>query len=115
MQWEDPFKDKIVDALQFTMGMHCQRMYRYWGLYHGDHFIGIIQADRLYLRTNHLTRLNYIRLGMKPLHPTDRILRRFYAVPAGIIENSKELMKWALEAAAIKYTVPKFQGEYHGG
>jgi TfoX/Sxy family transcriptional regulator of competence genes len=112
MQQSEPFKDAVADALQYIAGVQFQRMYRQWGVYYGDHFIGIIRDDTLYLRTNHLTRLTYIQRGMQSLFPKDKILRSFYEVPEDIVADHQKLTRWALEAASVNYTVPKLRGEY---
>ena len=115
MQQPDPFKDTIADALQFIDGVYFERIFYGWGIYRGDHFLGIIKNDVLYLRTDHLTRFNYLRAGMKPLDPKDHAQRSFYQVPSSVIHSPHELERWTLEAASIPYTVPKSEGEYRGG
>lgn len=105
----------VADALQLLAGISFHRIFYGWGLYSGDHFIGIIKNNILYLRTNHLTRLGYVRMGMQPLDPKDRILRSFYQVPSNVIHSRQELVRWTLEAETIPYSVPKTEGEYRGG
>ncbi|MBI4090717.1 MAG: TfoX/Sxy family protein [Candidatus Komeilibacteria bacterium] len=115
MEKLDPFKDAVADALQFTAGLHFERIFYGWALYHCGHFIGIIKNSVLYLRTNRLTRLNYLRMGMQPLDPKDQVQKRFYQVPGAVVGSRRELTRWVHEAAAIPYTVPRPEGEYRGG
>lgn len=115
MQQLDPFKDSVAEALEHLAGISFHRIFYGWALYSGDHFIGIIKYNKLYLRTNHLTRLGYLRIGMRPLDPKDHAQRSFYQVPSSVIHSPHELERWTLEAAAIPYTVPKSEGEYRGG
>jgi len=108
----NPFKDHILETLQYIGGIRCGRFFRHWGLYYGDHFVGIIVNNKLYLRTNSLTRKAYEELGMKSFRETDKTLRRFYQVPHEIVQNPSELKQWTREAASIKYTVPDLHKDY---
>lgn len=108
----NPFKDQVFDTLQYIGGLHCERFFRHWGLYYGGHFIGIIVNNRLYLRTNSLTRKAYEDHGMKSFRETDKTLRRFYQVPHDVVNDTRELKQWTRDALTVRYTVPDHYNDY---
>ena len=94
-------QERVINALRFIQGIQCKRFFRDWTLYQGDHFIGVISDGKLYLRTNHRTRREYIKRGMQPLAVADQAMRRFYQVPDDVVHDDHLLAEWARDAAAV--------------
>ncbi|MEK7583894.1 MAG: TfoX/Sxy family protein [Patescibacteria group bacterium] len=94
-------QERVLHALRFMQGIQCKRFFRDWALYQGDHFIGVISNGKLYLRTNHRTRREYIKRGMQPLAVADRAMRRFYEVPDAVVYDDHLLAEWTRDAAAV--------------
>jgi DNA transformation protein len=96
---DNSFKDFVLDQLTLLGLVRCRAMFGGYGLYRGDVFFGIIFRGVLYFKTSGTTKTRYIAAGMKPFRPNSKqILKTYYQVPAGILENADELMRWAHES-----------------
>ena len=75
-------------------------MFGGFGLYLDDQFFGIIAGGRLYLKTNDETRGKFEAADMGPFRPNEKqTLKNYYEVPADVLENSEELIRWVRDAA----------------
>jgi len=74
-------------------------MFGGYGLYRGPIFFGILFKDRLYFKTDPASLPPYIERGMKPFRPNaEQTLKRYYEVPADLIEDPDQLVLWARRA-----------------
>lgn len=98
---QDPsFKDFVLDQLRGMGEIHCRKMFGGYGLYRNGSFFGIIYDTRLYLKTDAHTRDRYLKFGMQPFQPSPRQrLKRYYEVPADILEDPSQIEEWARQAA----------------
>lgn len=95
----DNFAEFVQDQLAGLGGVEFRRMFGGYGLYRGDVFFGILYKGRLYFRTDDATRAEYLARGMKPFRPNPRqTLKSYYEVPAEVIEDADELVRWARAA-----------------
>ena len=96
----DSFVDYVLDQLRGVEGLGCRAMFGGHGLYRGGTFFGIVSAGRLYLKTDEATAAEYVSRGMKPFHPSERlVLKTYYEVPADVLEDRDRLTDWTDEAA----------------
>lgn len=96
-----PFKDFVLDQLAALPGLDARAMFGGHGLYCGEVFFAVLFKGRLYFKTTISSRVEYARRGMKPFRPSAKqSLKRYYEVPAEILENREALVQWAREAIA---------------
>ncbi len=97
------FVDFVLDQLDAVDGVRARRMFGGHGLYAGETFFGIVWRDRLFFRTDDQTRADFRRAGMKPFRPNPRqTLKRYYEVPADVLEDRARLVAWARRAVATR-------------
>lgn len=99
----DSFKDFVLDQLRGLEGLACRAMFGGHGLYSGRIFFGILHRGRFYLRTNDTTQAEYESRGMKRFQPNERQTMRYHEVPATVIEDASELLRWANQAITIAH------------
>jgi TfoX/Sxy family transcriptional regulator of competence genes len=59
----------------------------------------LLQGERLWLRTDAGTRLEYQRRGMVPFSPNPRMeLGAFYEVPPDVLASGDQVVAWARRA-----------------
>ena len=96
------FKDFVLDQLAGIPELSARAMFGGYGLYAREKFFGIIWKDTFYLRTSPETARRYIAAGMDPFRPNRRqTSKRYYEVPADIVERRSELARWAAEALTV--------------
>jgi DNA transformation protein len=96
---QDTFRDFVVDQLAAIPELTCKRMFGGAGLYSRGRFFAIIQGGRLYFHTSDSTRPRYESAGMSFFRPgAKQSLKRYYEVPANVVEDRDELVLWAREA-----------------
>ncbi len=79
--------------------VECVSMSGGFGLYQRDVSFGIIFRDRLYFKTDELTRKEYLKMGMSPFQSNERqTLKSYYEVSVEIVEDADRLADWAREA-----------------
>lgn len=97
---ESGFKDFILDQLADLRHFTTRAMFGGHGLYHGGKFFGIIHKGRLYFKVSPETVGRYTDQGMKPFSPTAKqTLKSFYEVPIDVMEDTEQVVAWALESA----------------
>ena len=96
----DSFVAFVLEQLSDLDALGCRAMFGGHGLYCGRTFFGILHGGRVYFRTDDTTVGDYTRHGMRPFRPNDRqLLKTYYEVPADVLEDRAEVLRWA-EAAA---------------
>lgn len=97
---ESGFKDFILDQLAHLRQVTTHAMFGGHGLYHEAKFFGIIHKDRLYFKVTPETVGRYTGKGMKPFQPNAKqTLKSFYEVPIDILEDTEQVVAWAVESA----------------
>lgn len=103
MKKSDSFLEFVMDQLVGMRDVTYRAMFGGYGLYNGEAFFAIIAAKRLYFKTNEETRGKYIDMRTGPFRPNKKqTLKNYYEVPVDIMEDSDELVGWALEAVRIQ-------------
>ena len=96
---QNSFKDFALDQLAGLEGLHYKGMFGGYGLYQDHVFFAIIHQDRLYFKTDKLSRREYIKYKCKPFRPrAKQILKSYYEVPLEILEDQKQILVWAQNA-----------------
>ena len=91
----------VRDQLRKLEGVVAKRMFGGHGLYARGHFFGIVSHGSLYFKTDDTTRAEYERRGMQAFKPREKqTLRRYFEVPADVLESPAELVEWAARAVA---------------
>lgn len=99
----DSFKDFVLDQLRDMRGVTARSMFGGYGLYRGEVFFGIIHKGRLYFKTNDDSRDEYTTRAMKPFRPSAKqTLKKYYELPADILEDSEHLTAWAQQAVKAR-------------
>jgi len=94
----------VLEQLQDLGRLTSRRMFSGVGLYSGGLFFGLLYKDRLYFKTDDTTRPQYEARGSEGFRPrpnTARLKMRYYTVPADVLEDAEELVKWARQAVAV--------------
>jgi DNA transformation protein and related proteins len=94
----------ILDQLSALGKVDARPMFGGAGFYHAGDFFGILFKDRLYFRVSDETIGAYRKRGMKPFAPFKNrgTSKRYYEVPADVIESPDELVRWAKQAVATR-------------
>lgn len=93
------FLEHILEQLRDVNALRTKAMFGGHGLYVGDTFFAIVYEDRLFFRTNDVTRPAYESAGMSPFRPNERqTLKSYFEVPPDVIEDREELEEWAYRA-----------------
>ena len=104
MAVSEQFLGYILDQLQGLGRLTTRRMFSGVGLYSHDLFFGLLFKDRLYFKTDDTTRPEYEARGSEGFRPranTKRLKMTYYTVPAEILEDGDDLVKWARRAVDI--------------
>lgn len=96
------FSAFVRDQLSALPGVTLRAMFGGHGVYQGPRFFGIVFKGRLYLKTDDTTRPAYVARGMKPFRPSAaQTLKRYYEVPADVLEDGDQLVEWAQQALRV--------------
>jgi DNA transformation protein len=96
MARDESFRDYVLDQLRELPGVTARGMFGGFGLYAGTVFFGIVAGGRVYFKTTAETRPAYEKRGMEPFKPSEKqTLKRYYEVPADVLEDSEQLVDWA--------------------
>ena len=104
MAISEQFLEYILEQLQGLGRLTSRRMFSGAGLYSDGLFFGLLYKDRLYFKTDDSTRPEYEARGSEGFRPrpnTSRQSMRYYTVPADVLEDGQELVKWARQAVAV--------------
>jgi DNA transformation protein and related proteins len=101
MASSNQFLDYVREQLQGLTQLTSRRMFGGAGLYSNDVFFGLIYKDRLYFKTDDVTRPEYEARGGEAFRPRPKLTAlkaAYYTVPADVLEDSEELVQWARKA-----------------
>ena len=103
MSSENSFKDYVLDQLDGLRDVSCRAMFGGFGLYRRDEFFGIVFKQRLYFKTDAVSRQDYVARGMKSFKPNPRqTLKTYFQVPVEILEDRDMLQSWAQRALILR-------------
>jgi DNA transformation protein and related proteins len=97
----------VLDQLSGLRRVTARPMFGALGLYAGDDFFAIIDDGRLYLYADETTRARYEARGSGPFeYAPGMVLRSYYEIPVGVLEDDAELCEWARESVAMHRNKP---------
>ena len=104
MAVNDSFVAFVLEQLDPVGPITPKRMFGGVGLYAGDLFFALLAADVLYMKADDATRGALEAAGARPFEPypgQGRGRMQYYSVPAAILEDGDELVRWATQSIAI--------------
>jgi len=93
----------VLEHLSGAGGVSFRRMFGAFGLYRGDVFFGIISGDALFFKVSAASRGDYESRGMarfRPYRDKPQVSMNYYEVPADVLEDADECVRWAMRAVA---------------
>lgn len=101
----DDFADYLVDALEELGSIETKRFFGGTGLLLDNVQFAFIIAGTLYMRVNEAGRDVFVAAGSGPFtyrtSQREVALKGYYAVPAGMLEDTDELCDWSRRAFQI--------------
>lgn len=110
---DNSFKEFVLDQLSTLPEVRARAMFGAHGLYQGEQFFAILDAGRLFFKTDAANQTDYTTRGMGPFtyEAKGKILTMSYhEVPLEIFECAPELVRWAqraIQAASRSRKAPK--------
>jgi len=100
----DSFKDFVLDQLSGLPDVRAKAMFGAVGIYSGDKFFAILEAGRLFFKTDAESRQAYLARGMGPFtyEARGRVMSlAYHEVPPEVLEKAPELTAWAQRAIQL--------------
>jgi DNA transformation protein len=97
------YLDYLLGQLEGIGSLSARRMFGGLGFYSGGIFFGLVYKERLYLKTDDETRPEYEARGSEGFRPRANLKgmkMTYYTVPAEVLEDEDELVRWARKAVA---------------
>ncbi|HWO08736.1 MAG TPA: TfoX/Sxy family protein [Polyangiaceae bacterium] len=104
----DPVREWVQEALGTLPELSIRRMFGGSGIYSEETFFGILYARRVYLKTNESTRAAFVERGSEALRVrSGSVLTSYYEVPAEVLDDEEELLRWARLALDVAHEQPE--------
>jgi DNA transformation protein len=103
MGGKDDYLRWVLEQLAGAGDVSYRRMFGGFGLYRGDVFFAIISGDTLFFKVGDASRADYEIRGMarfRPYRDKPRVSMSYYEVPADVLEDTDECVRWAMRAVA---------------
>jgi DNA transformation protein len=110
MGGKDDYLRWVLEQLSGAEGISSRRMFGAFGLYRNDVFFAIISDDTLYFKVSDSSRADYETRGMarfRPYRDKPQVSMSYYEVPADVIEDAEECVRWAMRAVAASVAKEK--------
>jgi DNA transformation protein len=107
---DDSFKEFVLDQLSALPDVRAKAMFGAHGIYSGETFFGILDAGRLFFKTDAASQADYTARGMEPFTYESRgkvLTMSYHEVPPDILEQPTELVAWARRATRVAAAKPK--------
>ncbi len=104
------FKDFVLDQLAALPEVRARAMFGAHGLYQGGRFFAILDAGRVFFRTDAASAADYTARGMEPFTYEQRgriITFQYHEVPPDVLESAAELVEWAQRAVQVAAAASK--------
>jgi DNA transformation protein and related proteins len=104
MAVSNDFLAYVLDQLG-GRGHSSRRMFGGVGLYAGELFFALIADDTLYFKVDDSNRGDFLERRCEPFRPFPddprTVSMNYYRVPADVLEDSEELVRWAARARDV--------------
>jgi DNA transformation protein and related proteins len=98
----DSMREWLEDALKALPELESRAMFGGLGIYSGGTMFAILHGGRVYLKTNHQTRVAFVQRGSEPFRPRKgAVLSSYHELPAEIVDDEAELLAWAQRAVLV--------------
>jgi DNA transformation protein len=107
---DDSFKEFVLDQLGALPELRARAMFGAHGIYSGDHFFGILDAGRLFFKTDAASAADYTARGMGAFTYEMKgkvMTMAYHEVPPDVLENAPELTAWARRAIQLAAAKPR--------
>lgn len=97
------YLDYLLGQLEGVGRLSARRMFGGLGFYSGEVFFGLVYKERLYFKTDDATRPEYEARGSEGFRPRanlEGMKMTYYTVPAEVLEDEDEAVRWARKAVA---------------
>ena len=96
---DGPFRDHVLSLLSGIGEITFRPLFGGHGIYWRETIFGILFQDRLYLKVDDQSKLDFVNRGMGPFRPNERqTLTSYYEVPPGVLDDREELLSSVKEA-----------------
>lgn len=105
----DSYLDFVRDQLAGLGNLRVRRMFGGAGIYSGDWFFAIVYGETLYFKVDDGNRADYVSAGSPAFtpYPHRPVSLNYYAVPAAVLDDPDELVRWARAAIGVAKRAPK--------
>jgi DNA transformation protein len=99
----DSYVEYTLELLEPLGPVQARSMFGGWGLYYGGRMMGLIIEDRLYLKTDELTRPAFAAEGCEPfIYDAGKgrkpVAMSYWTPPAAVSDDAHALLPWARRA-----------------
>jgi DNA transformation protein len=115
MAKRDPFVDHVLELLEPLGMMRARSMFGGFGIFHVDRMIALVADDRLFLKTDAVTRPVFESAGCRPFTYAGKrgkpAVMSYHEAPPACLDDAETMLQWARLAveAAQRAPVPKRQ------
>lgn len=110
MAKRDPFVDHVMELLEPLGTMRARSMFGGFGIFHVDRMIALIADDRLYLKTDSITRPSFEAVGAAPFVYAGKrgkpAVMSYHEAPAGCLDDAETMLQWARLAVEAAQRAP---------
>jgi DNA transformation protein len=113
MAKRDPFVDHVMELLEPLGTMRARSMFGGFGIFHFDRMIALIADDRLYLKTDSVSRASFEAVGAAPFVYAGKrgkpAVMSYHEAPSACLDDAETMLQWARLAveAAQRAPAPK--------
>ena len=113
MAKRDPFVDHVLELLEPLGTMRARAMFGGFGVFHVDRMIALVADDRLYLKTDSVTRPVFEAAGSPPFSYAGKrgeaAVMSYHEAPPACLDDAEIMLQWARLAveAAQRTPAPK--------
>jgi DNA transformation protein and related proteins len=98
MAHPNPFVDHVLDLLAPLGPVRARAMFGGYGLYADDRMLGLVAADRLYLKADERTRATFEAAGCQPFTYEGRgkpVVMQYFEPPEETLDDAEAILSWA--------------------
>ena len=101
MSRRSKFVEFVTEQMSFIGGLRVRAMFGGYGVYQDDCIFAIIADDRLYFKTDPITRAEFEAKGLSPFTYVARgksITMQYFEAPPEVFEEPEVMRSWAQKA-----------------
>jgi DNA transformation protein len=110
MAKRDPFVDHVLELLEPLGTMRARAMFGGFGVFHVDRMIALVADDRLYLKTDAVTRPVFEAAGSSPFTYAGKrgkpAVMSYHEAPPACLDDAETMLQWARLAVEAAQRAP---------